>query len=49
VGDLIICPDASSNDYDIHALIKSEGGGDVLVLDHHLADKESECAIVVNN
>lgn len=49
VGDLIICPDASSNDYDIHAQLHTECGIDVLILDHHIADHESHCAIVVNN
>lgn len=47
-GDLIICPDSSSNDYEIHQQI-SELGGTVIVLDHHEADKISEYAIVVNN
>lgn len=47
-GDLIICPDASSNDYDIHRTCQSLGV-DVIVLDHHIADYESPYAIVVNN
>lgn len=47
-GDLIIAPDASSNDYEIHRKCK-ELGVDVLVLDHHIADYESPYAIVVNN
>lgn len=47
-GDLIICPDASSNDYDIHQICQSLGV-DVLVLDHHIAEYESPYAIVVNN
>lgn len=47
-GDLIICPDASSNDYDIHQTCQSLGV-DVIVLDHHIADYESPYAIVVNN
>ena len=45
---LVICPDASSNDYDQHKLLK-ENGVDVLVLDHHEAEKVSEDAIVINN
>lgn len=45
---LVICPDSSSNDYEYHKLLK-EKGITVLVLDHHLADKVSENAIVINN
>ena len=45
---LIIAPDSSSNEYDIHALLK-EQGIDVLVIDHHLAEKVSEYACVINN
>lgn len=45
---LVIAPDASSNDYDYHKELKSKGI-DVIVLDHHLADKISEDAIVINN
>lgn len=45
---LVICPDSSSNDYIEHCRIK-EYGGTCLVLDHHLADRISEDAIVVNN
>lgn len=47
-GDLIICPDAASNDYEIHRICK-DLGVDVLVLDHHIAEYESPYAIVVNN
>lgn len=46
--DLVIIPDAGSNQYDEHKALK-EKGIDVLVLDHHETDKESEYAIVVNN
>lgn len=46
--DLVIIPDAGSNDYEIHAELK-ERGVDVIVLDHHIAEKYSEDAIVVNN
>lgn len=45
---LIICPDSSSNDYDIHKELV-EIGKDILVLDHHLADKISENATIINN
>ena len=47
-GDLIIIPDASSNDYDIHKMYQ-DNGVDVVILDHHMADYESPYAIVVNN
>lgn len=45
---LVIAPDSSSNDYDIHKQLY-DSGIDVLVIDHHLADKVSEYACVVNN
>ena len=45
---LVIAPDASSNDYDYHKELKAKGI-DVIVLDHHLADKVSKDAIVINN
>ena len=45
---LVICPDSSSNDYEQHRLLK-EAGIDVLVIDHHEADKVSENAVVINN
>ena len=45
---LVIAPDASSNDYDYHKELKAKGI-DVIVLDHHLADKVSEDAIIINN
>ena len=45
---LVIAPDSSSNDYDIHKKL-AEQGIDVLVIDHHEADKVSEYACVVNN
>ena len=51
IGDnikLVIAPDSSSNDYDEHAeLVKR--GMDVLVLDHHEAEKISQYACVINN
>lgn len=45
---LVIAPDSSSNDYDIHQIL-ADKGIDVLVIDHHQADKVSEYACVVNN
>lgn len=45
---LVIAPDASSNDYEMHQALK-EQGIDVLVIDHHEADKVSEFACVINN
>ena len=45
---LVIAPDSSSNDYEIHQQL-AEQGIDVLVIDHHQADRISEYACVVNN
>lgn len=45
---LVIAPDSSSNDYDIHKQLQ-ELGIDVLVIDHHEADKVSEYACIINN
>lgn len=45
---LIICPDASSNDYEYHKELK-ERGKEIIILDHHEADHISEDAIVINN
>lgn len=45
---LVILPDASSNDYDKHRELKDRGI-DIIVLDHHEAERISEDAIVVNN
>lgn len=45
---LIICIDSSSNDYEYHKML-SDNGSKVLVLDHHLADKISENACIINN
>ena len=47
-GNLIILPDSSSNDYEQHKELK-ERGYDILVLDHHEAERYSEDAVVVNN
>ena len=45
---LVIAPDSSSNDYEIHEALKARGV-DVLVIDHHDAEKVSEYACVINN
>ena len=45
---LVICPDASSNDYNQHKFL-NDNGIDVLVLDHHDAEEVSENAIIINN
>lgn len=47
-NELVIIPDASSNDYDFHAELASEGKK-ILILDHHEAPHYSENACVVNN
>ncbi len=46
--NVVIIPDAGSNQYKEHQQLK-ERGIDVIVLDHHECEKESEHAIVVNN
>ena len=46
--DLLVVPDAGSNDYEYHQFLQKKGI-DVIVLDHHLADETSPYAIVVNN
>lgn len=48
IADLIVCPDSSSNDYECHEKLK-DFGYDVLVLDHHLTERYSEDAVVINN
>lgn len=45
---LVIAPDSSSSEYDIHEDL-SHRDIDVLVLDHHLSEKESPYACVINN
>lgn len=45
---LLIIPDASSEQFQEHKLIK-EMGIDIIVIDHHSVDKYSSNAIVVNN
>lgn len=44
---LVIAPDASSNEPKVHKALKDDGK-DVLVLDHHEADGYSPYAVVVN-
>ena len=46
--ELILVPDAGSNDYEAHTILKSKNI-DIVILDHHLAEKISEDAIVINN
>ena len=46
--DLLIVPDASSNDYALHKQF-AEAKIPILILDHHEAEKLSEDAIVINN
>jgi single-stranded-DNA-specific exonuclease len=45
---LVIALDSSSNEYDIHEQLSNKGI-DVLVIDHHKADKVSPFACVINN
>ena len=45
---LVICPDSSSNDYDLHKRLK-DLNIPIIILDHHIADHVSEDAIVINN
>lgn len=45
---LVIAPDSSSNDYEVHEALAARGV-DVLVIDHHEAEKVSEYACVINN
>ena len=45
---LVIAIDSSSNDYEEHKKLK-ERGIDVLIVDHHEAEKVSENACVINN
>lgn len=46
--DLVIIPDAGSNQFEEHKALKDKGI-DVIVLDHHECEIESEYAIVVNS
>ena len=45
---LVICPDAGSNEYTYHKILK-EHNIDLIIIDHHNADYVSEDAIVINN
>ena len=45
---LILIPDASSNDYEYHEKFQKLGK-DIIVLDHHEAERISENAIIINN
>ena len=45
---LVIAPDSSSNDYEQHEELHNKGI-DVLVIDHHEAERYSEYACVINN
>ena len=45
---LVIAPDSSSNDFEEHKILRDKGI-DVLVIDHHEAEKVSENACVINN
>ena len=46
--NLVIIPDAGSNQYEEHKQLRDKGM-DIVVLDHHIAEKDSEDAMVVNN
>lgn len=46
--DLVICPDAGSNEYEYHEILK-EHNIDLIIIDHHNADYFSKDAIVINN
>lgn len=45
---LVIVPDAGSNDYEQHKILQ-QCGVDVIVIDHHKANKISEDACIINN
>lgn len=48
--NLIIIPDAGTNDYEKHKVLKKEHNIDILILDHHESDNGySEYACVINN
>ena len=46
--DLVILPDSSSNDYLYHKILK-DLDKQILIMDHHEAERKSEYAIVINN
>jgi single-stranded-DNA-specific exonuclease len=45
---LVFCPDAASNDYQYHTILK-DNNIQVIILDHHEADHEPTDAICINN
>ena len=45
---LVVALDASSNEYEVHEEL-AKRGIDILIIDHHQADHESEYACVLNN
>jgi len=45
---LVVCPDAGSNEYEYHKKLKDDGI-DLIIIDHHNTDYYSEDAIVINN
>jgi single-stranded-DNA-specific exonuclease len=45
---LVLCPDSASNDIE-EAKVLKENGKDVICLDHHIVEKESDYSIVINN
>lgn len=46
--DLVICPDSSSGEGELHAVLY-QNGTDVICLDHHPVEEVSPYAIVINN
>ncbi|MGG3397601.1 single-stranded-DNA-specific exonuclease RecJ [Bacillus velezensis] len=46
--DLVIIPDAGSSQFEEHEALNKRGT-EIIVIDHHECDRESEHAIVVNN
>lgn len=47
-NELVLIPDASSNDYEFHKILKNNGQN-IIILDHHEASMISSDAIVINN
>lgn len=48
IDSLIILPDGGSNDLEQHAELRARGF-EILVLDHHICDRFSQDAVVINN
>lgn len=46
---MVIAPDSSSNDFEVHEKLARDRGIDILVIDHHEAEKISKYACVINN